>query len=110
MSATITPPHIQGAHRPGIQAHSVLLSPLQVTLQYVRARKAPSAVRQLWYLLERSLIKQRRQWTWWAVPPPLVDIVLLLGAGLILGFINSGCYDLAAVPQQVGGELVNQAL
>jgi hypothetical protein len=58
--------------------------------------------RQLRWLLLRGLLKQRRAWTWATPPTPLVDLLLVVGAGLIVGFIHSGHDTLQQAPQQVG--------
>ncbi|KIZ00109.1 hypothetical protein MNEG_7856 [Monoraphidium neglectum] len=70
------------------------------TLAHLRGRPRASAAGQLAALLPRALLKQRRQWTWMGAPQPLLDLLLVLGAGLIVGAIHSGGYDVRAAPQQ----------
>jgi hypothetical protein len=71
-------------------------------LAYAAAHQQPSLWRQLRWLLLRGLLKQRRAWTWASPPTPLVDLLLVVGAGLIVGFIHSGHDTLQQAPQQVG--------
>ncbi len=62
-------------------------------LQQLNSRPSPSGLRQLYWVVSRALLKARRQWTLAALPLPMWDLLLLIAAALIVGFIQVSAWQ-----------------
>jgi hypothetical protein len=75
------------------QGHRASPAQRQEMLQQLNSRPSPSGLRQLYWVVSRALLKMRRQWTLAALPLPLWDLLLLIAAALIVGFIQVGSWQ-----------------
>lgn len=83
----------QAQQQPAGQGHRAAPAQRQEMLQQLNSRPSPSGLRQLYWVVSRALLKMRRQWTLAALPLPLWDLLLLIAAALIVGFIQVGCWQ-----------------